>query len=286
MARTPLYLEVKDTFGNVVPSPVVTVRKRSDNSLATLYQAETGGTTLGNPLAGDSLGRASAYVDRGAYNVAVSGTGITPYTVPFDAAAASDRSLDSLWTLVRPVEAELLTPAQFLALPTQPDGTIVRVQLDAAAGVNAKFRYNAGSASTYKWEYDGGGTRLRALATTNNGWTSPAAFAFQTATGTPSIVVPFAGEWEIQWSYNVTNTAAAVADVRTMSLPVLTPGVNFATVVSIPGANTMTQHRGDGTITTTAGQSVTVQIAASIASSPFSVWDRYIFLLPSRVLGP
>jgi hypothetical protein len=186
MARTPLYLEIKDTFGNVVPTASITVRKRSDNSLAVLYQAETGGTTLGNPLAADSLGRASAYVDRGAYNISVTGTGITPYTVPFDGAAAADRSIDSTWQ-----DNTLLTPAQFLALPPQSDGTCLLVQADAASGINWRFRFNASSASASKWEFVGGSE----LSSFVSAAYTPAAGAYSTSGG-PSITLPFSGDYD------------------------------------------------------------------------------------------
>lgn len=97
MARSPVYVEVKDSAGNAVAGATVRVKKRSDGTNATVFQAETGPTTITNPMTADSLGRALGWCDRGAYNVDISGTGITLYTVPVDPAPAADRAVDDVW---------------------------------------------------------------------------------------------------------------------------------------------------------------------------------------------
>lgn len=93
MARSPIYLEVKDSAGNVVPSPTVNIKDRVTGTNATLYVAETGVTTMSNPATGDSLGRLLAWVDRGVYNCFISGTGISAYTVPVDTTSDATLSL-------------------------------------------------------------------------------------------------------------------------------------------------------------------------------------------------
>jgi hypothetical protein len=97
----------------------------------------------------------------------------------------------------RSVEPELLTVAQFLALGAQPDGTVVRVILDAAAGSNVRLRFNAGTAGAAKWEVDGWtpGIVAQVAAASNlvaitGGFTDPA-----DALG-PSITLPLGGEWD------------------------------------------------------------------------------------------
>lgn len=52
---------------------------------ATVYAAETGGTTVTNPLTTDSMGRVEGWVDEGSYDIVVSGSGITTYTQRFEA---------------------------------------------------------------------------------------------------------------------------------------------------------------------------------------------------------
>lgn len=97
MARVAVPITVVDLAGNAVQGASVTIRKRSDNSLATLYVAETGGTTTGNPVATNTQGRTNVWVDRNAYAATITGTGITTYTENLDLAAAKDSGIDLPW---------------------------------------------------------------------------------------------------------------------------------------------------------------------------------------------
>src|SRR5213075_3344760 len=86
--RAPIYIEVKnDSTGAPVVGATATVKKRSDGLNATLYSAEVGGTTITNPLTTDARGRALGWADPDLFNVLVAGTGVTSYTVPYDAEA-------------------------------------------------------------------------------------------------------------------------------------------------------------------------------------------------------
>lgn len=99
---------------------------------------------------------------------------------------------------------QYVTPAQF-ALLTPADGDEVVLRVDDAAGVRWRLRYNAASASAYKWEFLGG-PFLSSYVTT-----------FETKTGTtyaalttpgPSVTVPLAGDYEVELGcYERTNTA-------------------------------------------------------------------------------
>lgn len=75
----------------------IEVRKRSDNTLATVYTTEGGGGTTANPLATDASGRVTAWVDRGAYNLVVSGSGVTGYTMPWESTPGGDATIDAPW---------------------------------------------------------------------------------------------------------------------------------------------------------------------------------------------
>lgn len=97
MSRTAIPIVVLDSAGAPVSGASCTVRKRADASLATVYAAETGGTTVSNPLATDAVGRVSGWLDRGAYNLILTGSGFTGFTEPYDSAPAADGSLDNLW---------------------------------------------------------------------------------------------------------------------------------------------------------------------------------------------
>lgn len=51
---------------------------------ATIYAAETGGTTLANPLTTTADGRIDGWLDEGSYDLTISGGGITTYTQPLE----------------------------------------------------------------------------------------------------------------------------------------------------------------------------------------------------------
>lgn len=150
--RAPITIEVKSPTGVAVSGASISVVDRSSGSAATLYAAETGPTTVPNPMSTDAAGRATAWVDRGAYIASVSGSGIANYSVPFDATPGEDRSIDALWL---PAGSDI---PRVTSLPTTNliDGMEVFYVADASAAVLWRLKYNEGSASAYKWEYVGG----------------------------------------------------------------------------------------------------------------------------------
>lgn len=111
MARIKLPITVinADT-GEGVENASITVRHRSNNALATLYQAETGVDTVSNPAATDANGRSTAWIERGAYAATISGTGITTYVQHFDAAPGGDATADLLWLAANVLPVGVILP--------------------------------------------------------------------------------------------------------------------------------------------------------------------------------
>lgn len=98
MARVEIPIVVlNSTTGLPVVGAAVAVTVRATGNPATWYTAETGGTGSTAAIVTDAAGRVSAWVPRGAYNLAVSGTGITSYTEPWDAVPGADGTIDTLW---------------------------------------------------------------------------------------------------------------------------------------------------------------------------------------------
>jgi hypothetical protein len=93
MARGEIPLAVTRTVATVTggTAPVaiagasVSINTRSAAPApATIYAAETGGTTLANPLTTTTDGRIDGWLEEGAYDLTISGSGITTYTQPLD----------------------------------------------------------------------------------------------------------------------------------------------------------------------------------------------------------
>lgn len=89
--RAQLHHLVTTSVGTTIQianQAIVTVRRTSDDSLATLYEASTGINELANPLEVDSFGRATAWVEMDKYTLQIEGTGVNSYTEYWDATPA------------------------------------------------------------------------------------------------------------------------------------------------------------------------------------------------------
>jgi hypothetical protein len=92
MARVELLVTVdKIVTSNLQPvsGGSVQVNVRATGTPATVYAAETGGTTVSNPLVTDANGRVNGWVDEGSYVLGISGSGITSYNQPYEAVRGS-----------------------------------------------------------------------------------------------------------------------------------------------------------------------------------------------------
>lgn len=131
MARVevPVVVTTTDAQGKLVrvSGATVTVNIRG-GGLATVYAASTGGTTTPNPLTSDADGRVEGWVERGAYDVLVTGIGLSPYTHRFDAAPAGDGSIDTAW----------LTDASITA-PKLASSAVTSTAIAAGAVTSAKM---------------------------------------------------------------------------------------------------------------------------------------------------
>lgn len=87
MALTGYKSWAVDSAGNVVPNAAVEVRRKADNSLASLFTDVTGGAPITNPFTAGSDGGFEFYVTGDRYDVIV-GSGPSQVTVPFDAVDA------------------------------------------------------------------------------------------------------------------------------------------------------------------------------------------------------
>lgn len=104
MARVEVTDTVIDTRGNAMHGVSVQVNTRA-GAAATVYAAETGSTTLTNPLTTDSAGRIEGWLDEGSYNLVVAATDFTAsYDQPIEAisaqSTATQTELDAFEALV------------------------------------------------------------------------------------------------------------------------------------------------------------------------------------------
>jgi hypothetical protein len=187
--------------------------------------------------------------------------------------------------------AALLTPAQFLALPPQPDGTVVRVQPDAAAGVIWRFRFNAASTSPYKWELDEGTplyaaiSASAAIASAAGGWSD------LTGSVGPSLTLPFAGDYDVDggatagWGANANAYHGLDANIAGGTYPLGSftdvSGSVFSGIQFISGGNRALAIAAAGSLC----KLQYANLGGANSSTP-SFSGRWLRVRPVRVLGP
>lgn len=271
MSRIPVPISVVDTAGNVLAGVSATVKNRASGSNVTLYNAETGGSTVGNPLTTDSQGRAFAYTDRQGLRIDYSSTLFTSYTEYREDAVPPQGIVSSL--------------------PGSPfDGQEIYFQSAgmATAGTVWHFRYRAGG-GTYKWEYLGGpplaveGVGGRVDGTEES--TTSTTITTLTTAG-PAITAPLAGEFDCRLS-------VYGAQVGVNSSPVVffwktgdststgwqnSDGNVYAAAVS--GAGIITAQKR---LTVASGDSIQVRYACSNATGGAKFRNRNLWVTPVRV---
>jgi hypothetical protein len=174
-------------------------------------------------------------------------------------------------------------------IPASPtDGDTWIYPADATNGIMWTFRYRAGSASTYKWEFIGGSP----LAVTVDTEDSVTSATYAALTNAQTLTIPFAGDWNIElsahmrpsidnnnvvktgwWSYDVGATGAVDADAIHWRF-----ALNNNGGVTDFGANMHRRRRKNAIAATTV---LTTKARASAAST--FVGDRMIAATPIRV---
>jgi hypothetical protein len=104
---------------------------------------------------------------------------------------------------------------------------------DATNGVTWAFRYNAGSASSYKWEFVGG-SDLVATITGNESTTTVTTWVDLGTIG-PRVVVPRAGDYDFIAGTQASHSLSAGGIQFGLAIGATTP--SFSTSITNPGAN-------------------------------------------------
>lgn len=116
--------------GGLLSGANVTITNRTTLAAAAIYAAEFGAAVLPQPLATDSRGRVSGWLDRGPYTATFTYTGLSSWSEDFDSAPAADNSLDSAWLPDNVIVARHL-PDNVLAARHIPAGLITLAKLAA-----------------------------------------------------------------------------------------------------------------------------------------------------------
>ena len=177
-----------------------------------------------------------------------------------------------------------LKPAFVTSLPGSPyDGQIIYYQANATDGIIWQLRYNASSASAYKWEFVGG-SGLYATAGSRDYLTrqnySSLTFG-DLATVGPSIVVPLAGDYMCRAKANAqTNTTSA--NIRIW----VTGDTAFVWSADTDAQGYQGNHVLNAfvkRINVSSGNTIKIVYAVSNAGVNAEFWNRQLEVLPIRV---
>lgn len=170
-------------------------------------------------------------------------------------------------------------------LPAIPsDGQEICYQADAANGVVWRARYNAASASPYKWEIVGFGDGLRSQVDADQP-TSSAAFV-DLATAGPSVVVPLAGDYIIEFGCGMyTSTGAGLSAFMSFAMGA-TAAVSIDGIWYQPSSNVgpqeITMQRSRKKTGILAGTAIVAKYSSPGATT-FNFNNRWMVVKPVRV---
>jgi hypothetical protein len=281
MARVKIPITVIDANGNAVAGASVHVKHRQGGATAIAYQNETGPTTVTNPLLTDAYGRLSSWVERGTYVADITGTGISPYSEPFDAAPAGDRSIDTLWLPASTIETTLP--------PTPFDGQEILYQpasFDAGVGVPPwHLRYRQASPHTHKWDVISAGP-MRARVGTEQSVSSVGTWQDAGTVG-PQVTVPLAGVYQAYARADGTvNSTLSTAVAIGLAVGATSPADQHASEAWFHTFSSLIFHSlfTEGEFTCTSGQDIRLRYFGNGTSGQFVRFKRRaIVVTPLRV---
>lgn len=177
MARFKVPITVLDASGNALPGASVLVKIRASGTNATVYTAETAGTSSTGAVTTDSNGRVPYWVDAGnTYSADITGTGITAYTEYFDARSGlilpylRDHGFSLAGNILVPANNTTdvsVVPGKFMDFSAGETVTIVKVRYKIHSGTSATFKFVKAGTDISPWPTSG----TAALVATTSGVT-------------------------------------------------------------------------------------------------------------------
>lgn len=178
-------------------------------------------------------------------------------------------------------------PPLVTSLPVSPiDGQIIYYRASASDGVIWQLRYNASSASAYKWEFIGGGSLFASVGSDTYGtWETYSSLTYgDLATVGPSIVAPLAGEYICRFavtSQNGSTSSNVKVWVTGDTLPSWTSSdsQSFGNITQVNANHSAIRKR----TVPAAGNTVKLIYAVSNAGVACNFWHRRLDIQPIRV---
>jgi hypothetical protein len=176
----------------------------------------------------------------------------------------------------------VIGPTKVTALPTNPvDGQEIYYTADATNGIVWHLRYNAASASAYKWEFLGGAP-IRAWD--NNNYTFATGAGYNPPSAGVYVITALAGDYEVSFGSFVKNDSGASADLWTAVRIGATAAVDANGVdVYLPNGEYLSVARTVFVTQPTAGANLSLEHKNLAGNFNITVNRRFIAARPVRV---
>jgi len=139
-----------------------------------------------------------------------------------------------------------------------------------------RFRYNSGSASAYKWEFVGGSSYY---GETDAAASSAAGSGSWSASVTPSMALPRAGDYEIEWGGRGGGNAGGTESYLGLTINSASPGSDYLRTGYSDGTNVMRKRIK---LAQSSGHSVALSIQDTDSSRRIAFDSRWISIRPIR----
>ena len=167
-------------------------------------------------------------------------------------------------------------------LPTSPtDGQYFNYQADAANGVIWTLRYNASSASAYKWEFIGGSPMSRVVMN-QEGSVPLVANTWTDITTVMTVTTPVAGDYIIRASAQMQVQFASINAIGVANTAAGVPTTSTSTYISTntqPATLAMNERRN----AVPASTPLTMRFLTTNASASGFAWAKCLTVVPVRV---
>jgi hypothetical protein len=192
--------------------------------------------------------------------------------------ASIQRNFDALKTEIGRLSLPI---ARVTSLPANPSNNQeVYYVADATNGVVWHLKYNAGSASAYKWEFVGGSPMFHEIAADQG--TASATYV-DLGTAGPTVTLPaLQGDYRLMWKAETYSTGGTPAAYMTPSIGGAAPAAADEAVWSFSTVG-ITNQTGRQLVKTALAASAVIKLQYKVSANTVNWLKRSLWVTPIRV---
>lgn len=175
-----------------------------------------------------------------------------------------------------------LTAAQFASI-IPIDGQEVYLIADATNGVIWHLRYNAASASAYKWEYLGGAPLYHDTGTDDASFSGTTYVDLSGGTPGPQLTTPLAGDYILEFGALSYQTVVNITNYLSPKIGAAATSDNDASAIAFAGTSQLATHQRKKRFNAIAASTLIKLQGRSSSANAGAARSRWMTLQPVRV---